>query len=126
MSNCVKIAMHYLGTKRDNLVLTEVDGEEEHGRDVDHLDGGHLDGVDGGDGEGRGVLVGVVKLVEALVEEGHVVDPVGPVGQVVLEGTNQIEHDENQISGFIAETFALTSSNGSSALVPLQLAFYKS
>ena len=66
-----------------------MDGEEEHGRDVDHLDGGHLDGVDGGDGEGRGVLVGVVKLVEALVEKRHVVDPVGPVGQVVLEGTNK-------------------------------------
>ena len=41
--------------------------------------------MDGGDGEGRGLLVRVVKLVEVLVQERHVVDAVGPVSEVILK-----------------------------------------
>ena len=39
--------------------------------------------MDGGHGESSGLLVGVVELVEVFVEEGHVVDSVVPVGDVV-------------------------------------------
>ena len=65
-------------------MLTKVDWIEEHWWDVDDLDGDELHGVDGRDREGRGLLVVMVQLVEVLVQEGHVVHPVVPVGDVVL------------------------------------------
>ena len=45
--------------------------------------------MDGGHGECSGLLVGVVELVEVFVEEGHVVDPVVPVGDVVRGNEDQ-------------------------------------
>ena len=60
-----------------------MDVHQEHWGDVDHLNVQELDGMDGGDAEGRGLLVGVVELVEVLVQEGHVVDAVQPVRDVV-------------------------------------------
>ena len=50
---------------------------EEHGSYVDKLDVEELHRVDGSHREGSGLLVGVVQLVEVLVQEGHVVDPGG-------------------------------------------------
>ena len=48
--------------------------------------------MDCSDGEGSGLLVGVVQFVEVLVQEGHVVDAVVPVRDVVL-------HDWTVVSG---------------------------
>ena len=50
---------------------------EEHGSYVDKLDVEELHWVDGCHREGSRLLVGVVQLVEVLVQEGHVVDPGG-------------------------------------------------
>ena len=66
------------------LPLTPVDGEREERQAQRHLDVQHLHGVDGGDGEGGRVLVGVVQLVEVLVQPGRVVEPVQQVRHVVL------------------------------------------
>ena len=44
--------------------LTNVHGHKEHGRGVDGLNVDELDRVDGGDREGRRLLVRVVQLVE--------------------------------------------------------------
>ena len=60
---------------------------EEHGRNVDELNVDELKGVDGGDGKGRGVFVGVVKFVEMLIQPGCVVNTVRPVCEVILEKT---------------------------------------
>ncbi len=46
--------------------------------------------MNGGDGEGRRLLVGVVQLVEVLVQPWPVKDPVAPVGQVVLKKDVQL------------------------------------
>ena len=46
--------------------LTSIEFHEEHWCDVDGLDVEELHGVDGGDGEGGGLFVGVVQLVEML------------------------------------------------------------
>ena len=46
--------------------LTSIEFHEEHGRDVDGLDVEELHWVDGGDGEGGGLFVSVVQLVEML------------------------------------------------------------
>ena len=62
-----------------------MDGDGDHGQDVDRLEDDELDGVDRGHGEGRRLLVGVVQLVEVLVEERPVEDAVPPVGRVVLD-----------------------------------------
>ncbi len=64
-------------------------GPEEHGRNVDALDVGDLEGVDGGDGEGRGLFVRVVQLVKVLVQKRPVVDAVRPVGQVILQNNRE-------------------------------------
>ena len=50
-------------------VLTCIHGDCEHGRDVDCLDVEELHGVDGRHGEGGGLLVGVVQLVEVLTHK---------------------------------------------------------
>ena len=47
-------------------LLTSIEFHEEHWRDVNGLDVEELHGVDGGDGEGGGLFVGVVQLVEML------------------------------------------------------------
>ena len=65
-------------------VLTKVDWKEEHGRDINALNVQNLERMNGGHGEGRRLFVSVVQLVEMLVEERSVVDPVGPVSQVIL------------------------------------------
>ncbi len=57
---------------------------QEHGGDVDALDVDDLHRVDGGDGEGSGLLVPVMEFVEVLVQDGPVIDPVDPVRGVVL------------------------------------------
>ena len=62
-----------------------MDGHEEHGADEDELHVDELERVDGGDAEGRRLLVGVVQLVEVLVQERRVVQPVRQVGEVVLK-----------------------------------------
>ena len=54
--------------------------EEEHGWDVDGLEDDELNRVNGSDGEGGGLLVRVMQLVEVLVEERPVEDAVAPVG----------------------------------------------
>ena len=65
--------------------LTPVDGHEEHGTDEDKLYVDELERVNGRDAEGRRLLVGVVQLVEVLVQERRVVQPVRQVGEVVLK-----------------------------------------
>ena len=65
-------------------VLTKVYRQDQGGRDVDELDVDELDGVDGGDGEGRRLLVGVVELVKVFVQEGEVVHAMHPVRHVIL------------------------------------------
>lgn len=65
--------------------LTPMHGEEHHGTDEDGLHVEKFNGMDGGDAEGRGLLVLVVQLVEVFVEEGQVVHTVVPVRQVVLQ-----------------------------------------
>ncbi len=57
---------------------------EEDGCYIDALYVDDLDRVDGGDGEGRGLLVSVVQLVEVLVQPRPVVDAVRPVRDIVL------------------------------------------
>ena len=54
--------------------------EEEHGWNVDGLEDDELNRVNGSDGEGGGLLVRVMQLVEVLVEERPVEDAVAPVG----------------------------------------------
>jgi len=93
--------------------LTPMDGEEEHRRHVDTLDGApereireqlagysnkrpifegsHFHGVDGGDTERRRLLVSVVKFVEVLVQRGQMVDPVRPIRQIVLKTKKMCE-----------------------------------
>jgi hypothetical protein len=66
-----------------------VNFEEEHWRDVDALEDGELDRVDGRHGEGCRLLVGVVQLVEVTVQPGPVEDAMAPVGQVVLNVRKQ-------------------------------------
>ncbi len=58
---------------------------QEQRRDQHGLDVQELDRVDGRHREGRRLFVRVVELVEVLVEERHVVQPVMPVRQVVLK-----------------------------------------
>ena len=48
----------------DAPLLTEMYRQQQSGRDVDELYVDELDGVDGGDREGRRLLVGVVQLVK--------------------------------------------------------------
>ena len=52
-----------------SCLLTCIHGDCEHGRDVDCLDVEELHGVDGRHGEGGGLLVGVVQLVEVLTHK---------------------------------------------------------
>ena len=56
-----------------------MDLEEEHWWDVDGLEHDELNGMDGSDGEGRWLLVGVVQLVEVLVEPRPVENTVAPI-----------------------------------------------
>jgi hypothetical protein len=58
--------------------------EEKHGRDVDGLEHDELDRVNGGHREGRRLLVGVVQLVEVLVQERPVEHTVAPVCKIIL------------------------------------------
>ena len=53
--------------------------EKEHGRDVDGLEDDKLNGMNGSDGEGGGLLVGVMQLVEVDVQEWPVENTVAPV-----------------------------------------------
>ena len=51
--------------------LTGEHGHREHGGDIDGLDVEELHRVYGGDGESRGLFVGVVKFVEMLQKLGY-------------------------------------------------------
>ncbi len=53
--------------------------EQEHGRDVDGLEYDELNGMNGSDGEGGGLLVGVMQLVEVDVEKWQVKDAMAPI-----------------------------------------------
>ena len=53
--------------------------EQEHGRDVDGLEDDELNGMNGSDGEGGGLLVGVMQLVEVDVQEWQVEDAMAPI-----------------------------------------------
>ena len=61
------------------VVLTPVNLEQEHGRDVDWLEDDELNGMNGSDREGGGLLVGVMQLVEVDVQEWQVEDAMAPI-----------------------------------------------
>lgn len=62
------------------LVLTPVDREDKNGGHHDELHMHEFDGMDSCHGEGGRLFVSVMQLVEILVKERRVVDPVMPVG----------------------------------------------
>ena len=68
--------------------------------------------MDGGHGESSGLLVGVVELVEVFVEEGHVVDSVVPVGDVVGgnedQGTLHQSPEQSMLTKLVVERGAAT------------------
>jgi hypothetical protein len=78
------------GKERVHL-LTPVNLEQEHGRDVDGLEDDELDGMNGSDGEGGGLLVGVVQLVEVDVHEWQVEDTMTPISKVILKRTKIVK-----------------------------------
>lgn len=69
-----------------------MDGKEEHGRDVDTLNVHNLQRMNSGHREGRRLFVSVVQLVEMLIKERRVVDPMGPVSQVILSCHKKVHY----------------------------------
>ncbi len=80
--NTVKIKI--LKLKKYSFLHTPVNLEEKHGWDVDGLEHDELDRVNGGHREGRRLLVGVVQLVEVLVQERPMEHTVTPIRKVIL------------------------------------------
>lgn len=69
---------------QDRHENSPVNGEENHRAHEYCLHMDELERVNGCDAKSSGLLVLVVKLVEILVEEGQVVEPVVPVGEIIL------------------------------------------
>jgi len=76
-------------------------GEEKHWGNVDALDPYELNRMDRCDGEGCGLLVGVVKFVEVFVQPGPVKYAMSPVRNVVLPDKDEWNlYEEPSVSIF--------------------------
>ena len=105
------------------VLLTPMNLEEEHGRDVDALEDDELHRVDGGHGEGRRLLVGVVQLVEVLVHPGPVEDAVAPVSQIILKEAEGMRYNADMIfsPAFSGNTFLSSTTRRKVPLVDCPL-----